>query len=124
MEDMRVKTLGDNTYFGEIALVHDSVRTASVTCTNYCTLGKIKLELLWDLCVSYSFFRNALMTSIHQYDDPTKIFLHTILRDIPYLHDAGEETISAICFSMKQDFLEPGALLYTPGQSQECMFIV
>ena len=124
MEEMKVRTLGANTYFGEIALVHDSVRSATVTCSNYCTLGKIKLELLWDLCVSYKFFRSALMTSIHNYNDSSKVFLHTILRDIPYLKDSPKEIISAIAFSMKQDFLETGALLYLPGQSQECMFII
>ena len=49
-------------YFGEIALVYDSVRSASVTSSNYCAIGKIKGTTLWSLCANYTFFRKALMT--------------------------------------------------------------
>ena len=41
MKDIHIRTLDTYDYFGEISLVHDSVRTATVTCSNYCTLGKI-----------------------------------------------------------------------------------
>ena len=43
LQDMHVRVLEQNAYFGEVALVYDSVRTATVTCANYCTLGKINL---------------------------------------------------------------------------------
>ena len=39
MKDIEVRILEKNAYFGEISLVHDSVRTATVTCSNYSTLG-------------------------------------------------------------------------------------
>ena len=39
MKDIEVRILEKNSYFGEISLVHDSVRTATVTCSNYSTLG-------------------------------------------------------------------------------------
>ena len=39
MKEILVRMLEKNSYFGEISLVHDSVRTATVTCSNYSTLG-------------------------------------------------------------------------------------
>ena len=53
-----------------------------------------------------------------------KIFLHTVLRDIPYLKDCDDELISSLAASMKIDFLEPGAIIYKPGDTQEAMMII
>ena len=101
MTDIHVRTLESHDYFGEISLVHDSVRTATVTCTNYCTLGKISLRTLYDLCSNYAFFRKALMNSIKLYDDQIKVFLHAVLRNIPYLQDVSEDTFQALAMSFK-----------------------
>ena len=40
---LHVRDIKVSDYFGEVSLVHDSVRTASVKTKNYCTLGKISL---------------------------------------------------------------------------------
>ena len=115
LQDHYVRTLEQNAYFGEVALVYDSVRTATVTCTNYSTLGKIKVETLYEICAQYPFFRKALINAIQLYDDNTKVFLNSVLRDVPYLKDCSEETIHTLALSMKQDFLEPGAVYFAPG---------
>jgi len=124
MEDIHVRSLKVCDYFGEISLVHDGVRTANVITTNYCSLLKISLVSLWELCANYPFFRKSLMAHIHLYDDQTRIFLSTILREIPYLEDCGDDTISALAFSMKIDFLENGATYYNIGDSTKCMSII
>ena len=69
MQDIEVSTLHKNEYFGEISLVYDSVRSATVSCANYCTLGKIKLETLHALCANHHFVKKALMQSIYTYND-------------------------------------------------------
>lgn len=112
MQDVHVRLLEQNAYFGEIALVYDSVRSATVTCSNYCTLGKIHLRTLYEVCAKYPFFRKALINAIQLYDDHSKVFLNSVLRDVPYLANCSEDTISALTLSMKQDFLEPGAIYY------------
>ena len=61
MVDQHVRTLCESDYFGEVSLIHDSVRTASVTTKNYCTLGLIDFETLYELCSNYPFFKNTLM---------------------------------------------------------------
>jgi hypothetical protein len=79
--------------------VHDSVRTATVTSSNYCTLGKIHLSVLYVICANFPFFRNAMLTHIHLYDDQVKIFLVTVLRDIPYLNDVNHDLLNALALS-------------------------
>ena len=56
-----------------------------------------------------------MMNVVKSYDDDTKIFLNTVLRDIPYLRDCSDEIINAIAMSMKQDMLEPGATYFKEG---------
>ena len=57
MPPIVIRTCYDGDYFGEISVIYDSVRSATVKCTNYCTMGKIDLETLYNLCVNYQFFR-------------------------------------------------------------------
>ena len=112
MADIWIRDLEASDYFGEISMIYDSVRTATVTCSNYVTLGRINVKTLYEICSLYPNFKSALVESTHYYDDPCRIFLNEILRDIPYLRDEDHSVISTIANSMKQDFLEPGALLF------------
>ena len=64
------------------------------------------------MCANHNFVKQALMNSIHIYNDQLIVFLTSVLRDIPYLADAKAETITNLAFTMKQDFLEPGALYF------------
>ena len=69
MEDIHVKMLGESDYFGEISLVYDGVRTANVGTTNYCTLGKLRVKTLHQLCANFPFFKKALLERMVVYDD-------------------------------------------------------
>jgi len=69
MRDIKVRQLDVCDYFGEISLIHDSVRTATVTTQNYCTLGKIGIEQVYELCTIYPQFKNALLNKMYAYDD-------------------------------------------------------
>ena len=69
MKDFHIRRLEENSYFGEISLAHDGVRSATVTCTNYCTLGQIAGSTLYDICADHPSFQKALMAQIHLYDD-------------------------------------------------------
>ena len=41
------------------------------------------------------------MNSIKLYDDQIKVFLHAVLRNIPYLQDVSEDTFQALAMSFK-----------------------
>ena len=69
MQDIHVRNLNESDYFGEVSLIYDNVRTATVTTTNYSSLGKIKIETIWRLCANYPFFKKAIMQRMMTYDD-------------------------------------------------------
>lgn len=79
---------------------------------------------MWNICASYTFFRKALLTQIQMYDDPSRVFLNTVLRDIPYLANCSQDTITTLSMSMKIDFLENGAIYYNVGNEQKCISII
>ena len=124
MRDYEVRMLKESDYFGEVSMAHDSVRSATVTTKNYCTIGKLQVDTIYEMCSNYPFFKESIMDNITRYDDQLKIFLMTALRDIDYLADIDEETIQAIALSMKFDWLEPGIVIYEPGDIQMCMSII
>ena len=64
------------------------------------------------------------MNNISLYNDNTQVFLHSVLREIPYLSECSRDTISALAMSMKQDFLEPGSAYFLDGDTQECLSII
>ena len=64
-EDTQLKILAKTEYFGEISLVHDGYRTASVTAVNYCMLGKLTLKHLYKISDNFPHFRRALMQKMH-----------------------------------------------------------
>lgn len=69
MQEIKVRELAKCDYFGEISLIYDSVRSATIICNNYCTLGKIAIETLHKICSNHYFVKQALMNSIYIYND-------------------------------------------------------
>ena len=65
LEDIELKILAKTDYFGEVSLIHDGYRTASVTAVNYCTLGKLSLKTIYSISSNFPHFRRALMQQMH-----------------------------------------------------------
>ena len=61
MQDIQVGTLSQSDYFGEISLIFDSIRSATVSSDNYCTLGSVSLNTLFEICENQAFVRKALI---------------------------------------------------------------
>ena len=117
LEDINIRSLGKDTYFGEVSLVHDSCRTANVTAMSYVTTGKIKMQTLFNICSNFSSFRHAIFKQMQVYDDPLRCFLHSALRRVSYLKHAQEQTISMLAFSLKNDWLEKGSVIFDEKDS-------
>ena len=69
MKDHVVRMLKESDYFGEISMIHDAVRTATVTTKNYCTLGKLNIDAIFEICSNYPFFKESMMENVARYDD-------------------------------------------------------
>jgi CRP-like cAMP-binding protein len=124
MEDNIVSVLSESNYFGEVALIHDGYRTASVTSLKYGTLGAIDLSTLYQLTQKFNGLRNALLSQVMMYKDGVRLFLMEALRKISYLKDGSERLLSSIAYSMKPEWLESGTKLFADGDLSKCLFVI
>lgn len=124
MQDETIRVLEKGDYFGEVALIYDLRRTASVTSQNYCTLGKLSLKTLHSILSNFPHFRKSLIERTHKYDDSMKMFQVQALRKIEYLANSKRDTISTLAYRMKAEVLEKGAIIFKPQDISKCLFII
>ena len=70
--------------FGEIALVFDSPRWATVRCANYSTLAVLPVQKYREFVHKYSEVVNLYKERIFEYNDGLKNFLEKCLLKIDY----------------------------------------
>ena len=119
-----VRTLYPGDIFGEIAFLYDAKRSASVTSTNYTTLGKIPEDEIKTLFELYPFFKKELVKRTVRYDDDLKIFLESILKTIDYLQGVPDETINKIIFSMTFAKFDKGSKIFQVDETALLMQII
>ena len=70
--DRFVRTLYPGQYFGEIALLTEKERTATITTKNYSTIGQISQEHFDELCLLFPDIKANLNKSLYLYVDKHK----------------------------------------------------
>ena len=65
--------------FGEVALLNQCNRTATVKSTNYCTMAQISSDAFFNLCNSFPNIYNSMRKKVIEYKDPWKSMKKLIL---------------------------------------------
>ena len=120
----KIRTLYPGDYFGEIAILYDSKRSASVTSTNYTTLGLMSENDLLNIFEVYPFFRHELIQRTIRYDDDLKVFLESAMRSIDYLKGVPDDVICKIVFSMTFAKFDKGSKIFQDGETSTIMQII
>ncbi len=89
----KTRTLYPGDHFGEISLIYNCKRTATVVANNYCTLAKLPQKKYREAVLKYPNFAEELKQQIFEYDDEIKIFLNTYMGKIDYLQNAEREVL-------------------------------
>lgn len=71
----RVRSLFPGDHFGEVSLIYNCRRTATVTANNYCTLAKLSLQDFKNITNKYPILVSEMKEQIFAYDDDVKIFM-------------------------------------------------
>ena len=79
-EQQLVKNLEIGEYFGEIGLLYDIKRTATISCLNYCTFASLNKDEFKEMCRTYPKITKKLRIGKSRYQDNWKTFLIHCIR--------------------------------------------
>jgi CRP-like cAMP-binding protein len=119
-----VRYLRDGDYFGELGLVYNTKRTATVTTSVYSSLAEIsKLDFL-NLARKYPDLMTSFKARVKQYKDPFRCFLKNCLNRIVYFQGLPDELQDELIYSMESTVYEAKATVMTEGELTSSLLIV
>ena len=90
--------------FGEIALLLNCKRTATVRTSNYTTIACVNKPTFQDLCQQYIELSYKLREKLKSYNDKIKLFFYTSLRSIDFMSNLDNDIIEEITYHLKQTY--------------------
>jgi len=123
-EEKIVRVLDPGMHFGEISMLYQCKRSATVIASNYCTCAKINRANYNELLQLYPDLTDLVKRNIMVYDDPLKVFLEISLNQIDFFQGLSKYIKNEWIFNMKLKQLEKGAFLYQLDTNSEEMYVL
>jgi len=117
-------TLKAGSHFGEVALLTQGKRTATVRALNYTTLAVLDKEDFGQVIGLFPACRTVLRRGMFQYQDRYKRFLLRMIRRVPVFKGLRVRTEQEILYSLHQETVEEGEYLLRPGQSIDRVWLL
>ena len=116
--DKYTATLKPSSYFGEVALIKNCTRTASVYSKNYTTCAELKKEIFEKLLKRFQFLKDSMEHRIyHSYNDKWKKFKKRCIRNIDYMsYGISDRIIEEITYMFDLVSIKQGDFLFKAGQ--------
>jgi len=123
--DKRVKILPPGSHFGEICLITNSRRTASVKSLNYCTIAQLDRDHFKEITKQHPEVITKMKEGLREYQDNYKLFVKRMVLSIPYLRQLPDQIVEEILYSLKQDHYDAEKYLVRAGDAcHSIIFIV
>lgn len=84
-KDYKLRSLAPGAHFGEIAMIFQNKRTATVISGNYSTFAKLTQEKYKELTQFIPELSSAIQKYINNYDDPVKRHIVKMIKRIEFL---------------------------------------
>jgi CRP-like cAMP-binding protein len=120
----RVKVLEPGRYFGELALLYNTLRTASVRSIGYSTIGELKKDDFLDLCSQVPDVMKRVKLRSKHYKDPWKTFVTAALKRVPYFKELPDDMLTLLMYSLRTKSMDKDEMLFTEGDILDCLYIV
>lgn len=120
------KILEPGDHFGEISMLYNCKRSASVSVERsyYLTCAKISRGNYNELLQIYPVMNNLMKEYTKMYDDPIKLFLEMSMNQIDFFQGLSQEIKTEWIFNMQLRQIEQGAMVYQLDTASEEMFVV
>lgn len=110
--------------FGEIALLTNSDRTASVKTSMYSTIALLHKKDFGAVCRIYSDFYMKLKAKMKTYKDNLKMFLKELIQNVDYMGACCDDTIEEISYYCQQAFCEKDTVVFRAGDSIDKIYFI
>jgi CRP-like cAMP-binding protein len=110
--------------FGEIALLCECKRTATVKTNTYSTLAFINHTVFKDMCQQFVDVSENLKKKMKEYNDKLKAFLKIVIKNVPYMCNLDDETINEITYHLKQKYFDKDDIIFRAGQPVSNLYLV
>ena len=107
--------LKDGDIFGEVALLLNCNRTATVRTKNYSLIASLRRNDFDTIWRQFYGFYTKLKQKIKNYNDPYKIFLKELLRSVDYLSNLSDDSIEEISYYLEQLDYEKDKIIFRAG---------
>ena len=113
-----VKQICRGEYFGEISILTESLRTATVKSSNYCTLACLKQRIFFELCNNFPEIIMKMKLRSMEYKDPWKKFKLMVLQQIDYFNTVNHnnEFFDEIQYYLNEEYVEAGTEIVSSGE--------
>jgi len=123
-EPKPVTHLIDGNHFGEIGMLFDSKRTATVRSENYGTLAILKKSHFTELTKTFESFSNLFKKQIFKYQDPLTTWLFMEMEKITYFRNVSLLTKQELIYGMERFTYEKGTLLCKGGRTADKLYLI
>ena len=110
--------------FGEIALVYNTPRTATVIGIGYTTIAELSRKDYESLKSAFHHLEKKLRDCTKEYNDPWKKFLMDSLENAQYLERLPSDVFSELVYFMEVIKVEKGGYLFKPGDISSTIYLV
>jgi CRP-like cAMP-binding protein len=113
-----VRTLKEGDHFGEIALIYNCLRTATVQSDAYSVVAEISREHFIAMLNRFSELRPKFKEGTAIYKDPWKRYITSLLRKIKYINDFMEKSVlKEIVYYLDVQKYDANNWIYRPGDT-------
>ena len=115
-DEEAVNRLWEGDLYGEVALLHNIKRTASVSCLNYCTFATFTGDDFKEVCRAFPLFNREIRKKKNQYKDKWKDFCRTCIMHVEYLKNLPSTIIEEIIYMLKLENHDLGEVIQPKGE--------
>jgi CRP-like cAMP-binding protein len=119
------RLLVEGQHFGDISLLYDCRRTASVVSRNFNTFGRLNYPGYRSVVNKFPFFQALLKKYVAHYQDPLKDFLMASLKKVPHLTQALTHShLSELLYSFRPVYFNEGQHILQQDSTADHMLLI